>query len=47
LWLERSPVAEQTRDLFAMLAHAALIVLSYLRYEALADIGALTDWSVV
>lgn len=47
LWLERSPVAENCRDLFVMLEQAALIVLSYLRPEALIDLSALTDWSVL
>jgi hypothetical protein len=45
LWLQRSPVAEQCRDLFAMLGHAALFVLMYLRLDALPDLRHLTDWN--
>ncbi|MGO8948001.1 MAG: hypothetical protein ACLQUY_10130 [Ktedonobacterales bacterium] len=47
LWLERSPVAECCRDLFLMLEQAALIVLSYLRPQALIDLDHLTDWSAL
>jgi hypothetical protein len=45
LWQERSPVGEHCRDLFALLGRAALCLLAYLRPEALADLGHLTDWS--
>jgi hypothetical protein len=40
VWLERSPAVKQSRAFFAMLGHAALIALSYLRLDALAELGA-------
>jgi hypothetical protein len=40
LWLERSPAAKHSRAFLAMLGQAALIALSYLRLDALADLGA-------
>jgi hypothetical protein len=44
LWLERSPVAEHCRELFALLGRAALLALGSLRADALAELGSLTDW---
>jgi hypothetical protein len=40
LWLEHSPAVKQCRAFFTMLGHAALIALSYLRLDALAELGA-------
>jgi hypothetical protein len=47
LWLERSPVAEQCRELLTMLGRAALCVLPHLRFAALVDLAGLVDWSAM
>jgi hypothetical protein len=39
LWRERSPVAEQCRNLFAMLGQAALYLIPCLRLEALCELS--------
>ena len=40
VWLERSPAVKQSRAFFAMLGHAALIAVAYVRLDALAELGA-------
>jgi len=45
LWLQRSPAAEQCRELFALLGRAALCLLPCLRPESLCEVGYLTQWS--
>lgn len=45
LWLERSPVAEQCRELFALLGRAVIYVLAYLRPDALSEVDYLTNWN--
>jgi transcription elongation factor Elf1 len=40
VWLDRSPAVTQCRAFFTMLGHATLIALSYLRLDALAELGA-------
>ena len=47
LWFERSPAAEQCRDLFAMLWHAALYGLAFLQFDALGDLSGLTAWEAL
>jgi hypothetical protein len=39
LFLERSPAADACRQLFSILAQAALLALGALRFDALAEVG--------